>query len=137
MASATMPRYNRAFIIILMLLVASLHFVTGTHYKGPFPHFVNGYLIDLVLPFALYFLLCMYVKPIFKYWPVRCCVIFLVGATIETAQYYGVPIFGSTFDPLDYVAYASGVLLAAILDQIVIPRYFAILLNKGSPEYGR
>jgi hypothetical protein len=130
-----MPRYNRAFIIILMLLVASLHFVTGPHYKGPFPHFVNGYLIDLLLPFALYFLLCMYDKYVFKYWPVRCCAIFLLGVTIETAQYYGVPIFGSTFDPLDYVAYALGVLLAAFLDQIVIPKYFAMLINKRLPEY--
>jgi hypothetical protein len=118
-----------------MILVASLHFVTGPHYKGPFPHFVNGYLIDLLLPFALYFLLCMYEKFILKYWLVRCGAIFLLGATIETAQYFGVPIFGSTFDPLDYVAYALGVLLAAFLDQIVIPKYFAMLISKRIPEY--
>ena len=137
MTSSQAPKYNRAFIIMLMLIVASLHFVAGPHYEGPYAHYVHGYLIDILLPFALYFLLCMYEKSIFRNWYGRFCGIFLLGASIETAQYFDVPLFGSTYDPFDYAAYAVGVLSAAILDQIVIPTYCPALLHRASADKGR
>jgi len=33
-------------------------------------------------------------------------------------QYFGVPIFGQTFDPLDYLMFAIGIGLALIFERI-------------------
>jgi hypothetical protein len=49
---------------------------------------------------------------------------FGIGITVEAAQFLGVPIFGCTFDPLDFAAYAAGVLLAALCDRVVLPHLF-------------
>jgi hypothetical protein len=101
-----------------MIPVALLHFVTGRAYKGPYPEFVNGYLLDILLSFALYFLLCP-LDAIFRFlrpWFVKGLPVFAIGFSVEVAQFYGVPIFGRTFDPLDFVMYGMGVMLAAIID---------------------
>ena len=58
-------------IIAIMIPIALLHFVTGSHYSGPFPLFVNGYLIDILLPFGLYFLLCLNDNVILNSWIVK------------------------------------------------------------------
>jgi hypothetical protein len=42
---------------------------------------------------------------------------------VETSQYYGFPIFGSTFDPLDILAYAVGVGLGVLLDLVLFPQF--------------
>jgi len=59
---------------------------------------------------------------------------FGVASFTEIAQFLGVPIFGQTFDPLDFVMFGIGVILAAILDIIVFPRIFDFwtLKAKGS-----
>jgi hypothetical protein len=54
----------------------------------------------------------------------RSILVFGVGAVVEIAQFFGVPIFGRTFDPVDFVMYGIGVILAAILDTTVFPRVF-------------
>jgi hypothetical protein len=41
---------------------------------------------------------------------------------MEASQYFGRPLFGSTFDPLDILAYAGGVTLGLLLDLFVFPR---------------
>jgi hypothetical protein len=48
--------------------------------------------------------------------------VFLFGCIVETSQYLGRPFFGSTFDPLDIVAYAGGVLLGIFFDLFLFPR---------------
>ena len=104
--------------------VALLHFVTGPAYRGPYPEFVNSYLIDLLLPFAFYFLLCprdvtvVFLRP----WYVKALPVFALGLSVEIAQFYGVPILGRTFDPWDIAMYGIGVLAAALLDVVVLPR---------------
>jgi glycopeptide antibiotics resistance protein len=108
-------------IVGIMIPIALLHFLTGSDYSGPYPEFVNGYLIDILLPFGLYFLLCLDRVPI-KSWIVKVALVFGVGASVEIAQFFGVPLLGRTFDPLDLVMYAIGVTLAAILDMLVFPK---------------
>jgi glycopeptide antibiotics resistance protein len=110
-------------IVGIMIPIALLHFVTGSNYNGPYPEFVNGYLIDILLPFGLYFLLCLDRVPI-KSWVAKSALVFGIGASVEIAQFFGVPLLGRTFDPLDFVMYATGVLLAAILDMLVFPKIF-------------
>lgn len=113
---------RKLLVTLISLLVAGLHFVTGKNYRGPFPVFVNGYLIDILLPMVLYWLIgLLEVKwirsPIF-----RAIAVFLFGCVVETSQYLGRPFFGSSFDPLDILAYAGGVLLGVFLDLSLFPR---------------
>lgn len=108
-------------IVGIMIPIALLHFVTGSNYRGPYPEFVNGYLIDILLPFGLYFLLCLDRIPI-KSWIVKSALVFGIGASVEIAQFFGVPLLGRTFDPLDFVMYGTGVTLATIFDMLVFPK---------------
>ena len=116
-----------AVVVCMNLAVGALHFVTGTDYRGPLRHFVNGYLIAITLPFGAYFLLalnnkaCRFLRP----WVIKSGIVFIVIASAEVAQYFGIPIFGETYDPWDFVAYASGSLLAAAADRILFPRIFS------------
>ncbi|MGD8405989.1 MAG: hypothetical protein PVJ21_20205 [Anaerolineales bacterium] len=118
---------RKTITTLIALTVGLLHFVTGESYQGPFPAFVNGYLIDILLPMTLYLLMglfeIMWIRsPIF-----RAVAVFIFGCIVEISQYLGRPFFGSTFDPLDILAYAGGVLLGVFLDQIlftcIIPRW--------------
>jgi hypothetical protein len=47
--------------------------------------------------------------------------VFLIGFSVETLQYFDIPVLGSTFDPLDYLMYALGALLGLITDIILFP----------------
>lgn len=121
-------RRQKKILVMLFLVipVALLHFVTGPGYKGPFPDFVNGYLIDILLPFALYFLLCpqdlttRFLRP----WWAKAIPVFMIGLATEISQYLGVPIFGQTYDPLDILAYAVGVGGAVLVDLFIFSRIF-------------
>ena len=115
---------KKVVIVSVNIAVALLHFVTGSNYRGPYPGFVNGYLLDILLPFAFYLLLCLDEFSLLKSWIVKSILVFGVGASVEIAQFCGVPIFGRTFDPVDFIMYGIGVISAAILDTIVMPRIF-------------
>ena len=113
---------KKVVVVSMVIPIALLHFFTGSNYRGPYPGFVNGYLLDILLPFAFYFLLCLNEFSLLRSWIVKSSLVFAVGASVEIAQFYGVPIFGQTFDPLDFGMYGIGVLSAAILDTTVFPR---------------
>jgi hypothetical protein len=116
-------RINRKVIVVLIALaVGLLHFVTGPGYRGPFPAFVNGYMIDILLPFAMFLVLGVAEEPILRSRVVRGAAVFAVGAVTETMQYFGVPIFGRTFDWLDYLMFGMGIGLAAIFERVVLAR---------------
>jgi hypothetical protein len=117
---------SRKMVVVVCLVVpiALLHFFTGSAYSGPWPEFVNGYLLDILVPFAFYFLLVLPETPLLRFWPVKALLVFGAGACVEIAQYFGAPIFGQTFEPLDFVMYGLGVGLAAFLDTVVFPRVF-------------
>ena len=69
MNSSQRRSYKTFVVICIAVPVALLHFLTGPSYHGPFPEFVNGYLIDILLPFAFYFLLCQIETiPILRHW---------------------------------------------------------------------
>jgi hypothetical protein len=122
---------RRIVVVVISVAVGLLHFVTGPNYRGPFPVFVNGYLIDILLPMSLYFLLSLADLALFRTWWVKSLSVFGIGVVVETAQFFGAPLFGRTFDPLDYVMYAAGVLLAAFLDVVLFPRLFSFWESEG------
>lgn len=94
--------------------MAGLHLVTGPDYRGPLRGFVTGYLIDLVLPFALVLLLGIGLDqtPTLRQPAVRATAVVLIGAAVEFLQYLDVPLFGRTFDVLDLLMYAMGAITA-------------------------
>ena len=113
---------RKHLVVAIALFVVLLHFVTGPGYDGPARAFVNGYLIDLLLPFAMYLLLGLPDRPFRMSRTVRACVVLAVGAGVEVLQYFGVPIFGRTFDPADLVMYALGVTAGVVLEATVLSR---------------
>jgi len=117
-------RKRIAVVMAICAPIVALHFMTGADYRGPVRWFVNGYLIDILLPFYLYFLfgLALEAKSRLRLWPIRAAVVLLLGASVETLQGLGIPVLGRTFDPLDYVAYGIGTGLAATVDRQVFLR---------------
>jgi len=116
--------HRKAVVVGVNLAVAVVQLFTGPGYRGPFRAFVTGYLIDVLLPFAAYFLLVAaeHTAPWLKSGGIKVAIV--VGAmwTAEFAQYFGAPIFGRTFDPLDLAAYAGGATAAALADRWLIWR---------------
>ncbi len=110
-------------IVAIALFVGLLHFVTGPDYHGPFKNFVQGYLIDLLLPLNLYLLLQLSLrkKLSVSYSRIIAAVAtFLFGVFVELMQLNNIHLFGSTYDPLDILMYATGVGLGLLLDLTII-----------------
>ncbi len=113
---------KKLLITLMALTVGALHFVTGEQYQGPVPVFVNGYLIDILLPMVLFLLMSLFQNKVIRSKVFRACAVFGFGCFVETSQYFGRPLFGSTFDPLDIASYAGGVLLGIFFELFVISR---------------
>jgi hypothetical protein len=113
---------KRLIITFFALIVAALHFLKGEIFQGQFHVFVNGYLIDILLPLVLFLLMSLFENKLFRSVLFRAVTVFGFGCFVETCQYFNRPIFGSTFDPLDILAYAGGVLLGILLDRVLFPR---------------
>ena len=117
---------QKIFVVVaIMVPIGLLHFVTGDQYNGPFPVFVNSYLIDILLPFGFYFLLSLNANALLQSWIVRGLLIFTAASAVELAQYKGIPLLGRTFDPLDIIMYGLGVFLAILCDLYIFPRLFS------------
>jgi hypothetical protein len=113
---------KRIIITSIALVVAGLHFITGENYRGPFPAFVNGYMIDILLPMTMVLLMGLFQTTWLRSNIFRVCAVFGFGCFVELSQYFGYPVLGSTFDPLDILAYAGGVLMGVLLDLVLFPR---------------
>jgi len=116
-----LKNYKKAFVIVLTLSVAALHFIIGPNYRGPFKSFLLGYLIDIILPFALYFLFTLKLDQM-KHKILVCTGIFAFATVIEYLQYRRIGIFGSVFDPYDFLAYLAGVVSAILFDLTVLDK---------------
>jgi len=115
---------RKLVIVCIALATGALHFVTGENYRGPFPIFVNGYLIDILLPMEMFLLMGLIENRFIGSTIFRAIAVFGFGCLVETSQYFGYPLFGSTFDPLDLLAYAGGALLGFLLDHYLFPHLF-------------
>ena len=116
------PVNRKVIVVLIAVSVGLLHFLTGPGYGGLFPLFVNGYMIDILLPFAMYLVLGIADMPIFRSGLTRGVIVFAIGALTETLQYFDVPIFGRTFDWLDYLMFIIGIVLAALFENFVLSR---------------
>jgi hypothetical protein len=126
---------RKAMIIGLMLLIAAAHVLPiGRSLQGQAYNLFVSYFSDLVLPFGYYFLLSLPGKrqPIIKRWEVKLALVFTMASVAETCQFYGIPVLGSTFDPLDFLMYGIGCTAAAITDRYVFPRLFTTWSSVGA-----
>lgn len=136
----THRRSRRLTVIISMMLLIALAHITdiGGYLQGvPFNLF-KSYFSDLVLPFGFYFLLSADEQwiPILRRWEVKWAAMILLPSIAETCQYFGIPVLGSTFDPLDYLMYTIGATFAAIVDTQVFPRIFGFwTLEKAERQW--
>lgn len=123
MASLNLPR--RPVVVAICVAVAALHLVTGPQYNGPLRRLVTGYLIDLALPFSLVLLLGAGLArvPVLRSSISGACLVFLIGAVVEFSQYFDVPLFGRTLDPLDLLMYATGATAALGFEKLAFPPF--------------
>ncbi len=121
------PRLARrgAVVVGIMLLIAAAHIIGIGHYLGgELSVLYSSYFSDIVIPFGYYFLLCLNESQwrFFSRWEMKAATVFLLASVAETLQYFGIPVLGSTFDPLDYLMYAIGAISAAVVDRQVFAR---------------
>lgn len=116
------PARARVMVGIVFVLVGIIHVGVSPRYHGPFRMFVTGYLVDILLPVALYLGLGLFQSAFLRTAWIRALLVFGAGAVAETCQGFGIPLAGKTFDPLDYVAYAAGVALGLALEKRLLYR---------------
>lgn len=114
-------------IVTLELLVSALIVLGSLIENQVLRVFYFSYFADIIIPFGFYFLLIPSEKKYskLKSWFVKGVLIFLLCALSETLQYYGIFALARIFDPIDYVMYGVGVILAVILDRQIFKRYFS------------
>jgi hypothetical protein len=113
-------------LIILLFIPLSIalfleNFPYGKYFEpGSVAYFLYAsYFTDFVQPFGLYFVLCLF-EPWLKWmrsWWVKALIVFLVPSVMELLQGMGLNILGRGFDPFDFLAYAAGGLLAALVER--------------------
>lgn len=111
---------RKQVVVGIALFVGVLHFIVGPHYQGPMQVFVSSYLIDLMLPFSMFLVLGLAGHPLVRSLALRALLVFGTGAVAETLQYFDVPVFGRTFDPFDYLAFAFSVMVAVLFEVKVL-----------------
>ncbi len=114
-------------VVCVMVVVALIHvFRVGTYFDGTLFTLYYSYFSDIIVPFGMYFLLflCDISVPFLRDWWVKALLVLAVACLTEVLQAFGVPLLGRTFDPLDFVMFAAGVMLAAFVDWVLFDRLF-------------
>jgi hypothetical protein len=120
-------RNKKTIVVITLLIIASI-FVIGADWASETAHqFFHSYFADIAIPFGFYLLLVLLEErnKIIKKWYIKAGVVFVLCTLSETLQYFGVYALARVFDPLDYVMYALGVVLAAFVDRIIFKGMFS------------
>ena len=119
---------KRKRLVIFIQLVIALFFILGAD-KASRSLYIQyqSYFADIFIPFGFYFLLSIKGdrSKYFNTWWKKSLAIFILCATSETLQYFGIYALARVFDPIDYVMYGFGVLLAAFVDRVIFTRTFS------------
>lgn len=111
---------RKIIVVSFCVIVGLLHFIVGPGYDGLCKTFVSGYLIDILLPCAMYLLLTVSNIKISRV--LMAVFVLLFGFSVETLQYFNVHIFGETFDPIDFIMYTLGVGVGVLIDLKILPK---------------
>lgn len=112
-------------VIGIMLLIALVHASrVGTYLPRNLQSLYYSYFSDVVIPFGFYFLLCLNDTQFraLRDWRIKALLVFGAATITEILQFFGVPLLGRTFDSLDIVMFAAGVLLAVLADRFALSR---------------
>ena len=118
---------NRIIIgLSIITIIALIHiFRVGSYLNGDLYLLYYSYVSDLIIPFGVYFLLCineLYIK-ILQKWYVKAAFIIGITTLAEILQLLGIYALGITFDPIDILMYALGVGIAVIFDRFLFKRF--------------
>lgn len=117
-------------IVVGIELTLAICFFIGADWASESIHrFFHSYFADIALPFGFYFLLILN-EDVFLFlrtWHNKALVVFMLASTSEIFQYFGIYALAIVFDPIDFVMYAGGVLLAALVDIRLISKYYPVL----------
>jgi hypothetical protein len=118
-------RSTRVGVVVAVQLVIAVAMVIGADWAPENARRIfHSYFADLALPFGYYFLLTLVedeVRFLQPWYGKALTVLSLVSAS-EVLQYFGIYALASVFDPFDFVACVSGVLLAVVFDVGVIAK---------------
>lgn len=124
-AAARGPRASarrRAVAVAVVAGVAAIHVMrVGSYLRGTAHRLYYSYASDVLLPLAMYFVLCLNERHMAMLgdWRAKALVILAAASGAELLQGFGVPMLGHTFDPLDFVMYGIGVLVALIVGRVL------------------
>ncbi len=113
---------RKAVGLTIIAVIALLHvFSLANYLDGDWRSWYYSYFSDLILPFGMYFLLCIaeFNVTLLHQWYVKSGVIIGVTVLAEVLQYNGIYAFGTTFDPIDILMYVLGVGIAVVVDRLV------------------
>ena len=113
-------------VIFIQLIIAAIHgFRLGQIFDGQLYNLYYSYFSDLVLPFGIYFLLCINHAsiPVLRPWYVKAGTIFFLATFAEICQLFGLYVLGLTIDPVDILMYGVAVLIAAFVDVKIFSPY--------------
>jgi len=116
---------KKKLIVIGIEIFIGLIIFVGADWAGDNVHrFFHNYFADIALPFGFYFLLILVEErqKVLRPWYGKALAVFLLVATSEILQYFGIYALARVFDPLDFAMYAGGVLLAALVDTQLVSR---------------
>lgn len=119
---------NKKTIVVITLLIIASIFVIGADWASETAHqLFHSYFADITIPFGYYLLLVLQEDKykLIKKWYIKAGAVFLLCSLSETLQYFGVYALAKVFDPLDYVMYTTGVVLAVLADRIIFKRIFS------------
>jgi len=88
-------------IVVLCAGIALLSLVTGDKNRRLFPRFVYGNLLGILVPLPLSTLLSTQDRFPLGLWWAKALLGFGIDCFVETAQSFGYPLFGRTFDLCD------------------------------------
>jgi hypothetical protein len=133
----TTARGRTAVIVGILLFIALVHvFRVGSYLRDPLFTIYYSYFSDIVVPFGMYFLICLndlHVR-FLRDWRVKAALVFGVASSAEVLQAFGVPLLGQTFDPLDFAMFGGGVVLAVLVDRFLLDRFFPRPSKTGGPS---
>lgn len=110
---------KKYLIIGIEILLGFMHVVgIGRNSNESMFTLSASYFSDLALPFGFYFLLIVSEDKVafLQKWWAKAGIVFLMATLAEVGQYFGLYILGRTFDPIDIIMYAAGVLIASLVD---------------------
>ena len=112
------------FVVVLQLVLAMFFIASKSWMSGSMRVIYQSYFADVIIPFSFYFLLSLMSDnhEQLKKWWVKALLVFGLCALSETLQYFGVFALARVFDPVDYLMYGVGVLLAAFVDRQIFTR---------------